>query len=223
MQKPNIPPVNVIFIAGQSGTGKGTQGTMLREYLTQLGVSVATIINGDLIREYIKGDSPMALLVRKRVTAGHLVLTKTLYRLVLKEFKRLMNEPDNPLILWDGSPRREEEAVYFAEVFSKMGIGAVTLYLSGVDDTTCEERIIHRAELTGRPEDPRRKIDSHYGPGNGADMLKLIETMEPSPQWPILHIPIDALGTPEEVHARIRVKLSELQGYELISLPVYLG
>lgn len=223
MQKPNIPPVKVIFIAGQSGVGKGTQGTMLREYLTQLRVSVATIINGELVREFNEGEHFVAKRMDDVVRRGKLASTMHLYYLAWGKFIEAMKSPDNPIVIWDGSPRRESEAIHFAEAFSDIGIGAVTLYLSGVNDTTCEDRIIHRAELTGRPEDPRGKIDSHYGPGNGADMLKLIETKVPSPEWPIFHIPIDARGTPEEVHARIRVKLSELQGYELISLPVYLG
>lgn len=224
MQKPNIPPVKVIFIAGQSGAGKGTQGTMLREYLTKLGAPVETLINGDLIREFNEGEDFIARRLRDIGKQGRLTPTMHLYYVAYSRFIEIMRRSDNPLILWDGSPRRESEVVHFAEVFSALEIGAVTLYLCGVDDATCEERIIERAKVSPhRNEDPKRKVAAHYAPGNGADMLKLIATMEPSPQWPILHIPIDATGSPEEVHDRIKVTLFELQGCGALSLPVYLG
>lgn len=101
--------MNIIFL-GAPGAGKGTQAEKVSEKL-----SIPTISTGNIIREAIRGGSPMGLKAREYTEAGKLVPDE----IVIGIIKERLSADDckNGFIL-DGFPRTIPQA----EALDTMGI-----------------------------------------------------------------------------------------------------
>ena len=92
----------IIIMLGAPGTGKGTVGGLLSEYL-----KIPHISSGEIFRGYIKGDEELGKELKKYVSSGKLVPDE----LTIEILKRRLQEEDtlNGYIL-DGFPRTVHQA-----------------------------------------------------------------------------------------------------------------
>jgi len=102
-------PQTVIFM-GRSGSGKGTQAVLLKEYLEKSGgAKVLHLETGTLFREFITGDSLTARLATKIYQQGSKNYDFLAIDLIVEYFKK--NYSGEESIFIDGAPRSELEAV----------------------------------------------------------------------------------------------------------------
>lgn len=99
----NLKPINITLI-GRSGCGKGTQTELLIKHFGNIFV----IATGDLMRDLAKQDTDTGARIRKILNEGGLPfddLATTLWM-----HKIAYNVKENQGIIFDGAPRRLEEA-----------------------------------------------------------------------------------------------------------------
>lgn len=96
-------PLNFILI-GRSGCGKGTQAKLLMKHFGNL----FYIYTGDLFRDLAKADTDTGKRIKKIISEGGLPFDDLATSLWM--YKAAYNVKENQGILFDGSPRRLQEA-----------------------------------------------------------------------------------------------------------------
>jgi adenylate kinase len=149
-------PETFIFI-GRSGSGKGTQAELLKEYLEKNTSSPVTYIQtGQRFRDFTRGEGHTAQLARKVIETGAL----------MPEFLGVWNwssifvdsiKGDEHLIL-DGMPRRLREAhmVDSAMNFYERNMPMV-IYLD-ISHDVAKERLLGRGRTDDNHEDIDRRL-----------------------------------------------------------------
>jgi adenylate kinase family enzyme len=146
------------IIIGRSGSGKGTQALLLKEYLEKKGArDVLHITTGGSFRAFVEGDSYAAGLARKiNETAG-----------LQPEFLAIWNwsnifinslKGDETVIL-DGAPRKPFEVSVLSGAMSFFGYKPATVVYIDVSETWACEKLASRgrADDTSK-EDQERKM-----------------------------------------------------------------
>lgn len=98
----NIP--KTLIIMGRSGSGKGTQIEILKEFLTDSGESVYHFESGNLFREMIGAEGHSSDRLREFINSGNLVPDFFTDWLLVNNLINNLNNKDQILIL-DGYPR----------------------------------------------------------------------------------------------------------------------
>ncbi len=104
--------LNIIFL-GRSGSGKGTQLALLKKKL-----SLVEIDTGDLLRRFIKQKSYLSQKTAEVIAKGNLVPFWLVVNLWLK---KILNIPLSKGVIFEGSPRRVEEAKILDEALNWLG------------------------------------------------------------------------------------------------------
>ncbi len=102
-------PLNIILL-GISGSGKGTQAAKLVKKF-----NLKYIGTGELLRSFVKKESFAAQKLKSELKKGNLVPTWFAFYLWLDE---LMKVPAHQGVIFDGSPRKMQEAKFLDEVLS---------------------------------------------------------------------------------------------------------
>jgi adenylate kinase len=127
--------LNVIMM-GPPGAGKGTQaGRFARER------GMPKISTGDMLREAIKEQNPVALEAKKLMDRGELVDDATIIAIVRD---RLAKADTQPGFVLDGFPRTVEQAVALDALMEERGQGPLVV----IDVVVPEEELVRR--LDGR-------------------------------------------------------------------------
>ena len=117
----------IIIMLGAPGTGKGTVGGLLSEYL-----KIPHISSGEIFRGYIKDDDELGKELKSYVSEGKLVPDE----LTIKILERRLHEPDtsNGYIL-DGFPRTVHQAECLDKLLESQKLNVdVAVNLSLSDD-----------------------------------------------------------------------------------------
>lgn len=160
------------LILGPSGSGKGyTIAAILEEYSAS-----STFVTGDWCRNHQEElASAGALVGDDLITAAGVE--------AYGQFKKL--HKTNPFNFFIDAPRSLEQAKAFCDYFMRWGASSlgeiVTLHIHA-EPKICRDRIEHRAELQGRPDDAkpkviRRRLGYYYGvetPGSTDDSFSYI-------------------------------------------------
>jgi adenylate kinase len=103
----------IILLFGPPGSGKGTQGRLVIEWLKH---KIPSISTGDMLRAELAAGSPLGLEARSIIAAGGLVPDDVVNRMVAARIAR----PDcvDGFIL-DGYPRTVEQAQYLDELLTE--------------------------------------------------------------------------------------------------------
>lgn len=104
---------NTIIFIGPQGSGKGTQAKILSEK------TGATIIEtGELCREAAKQDTPFGQHIKELVDNGVLVSDEDIQHLVHEKLSKLA---EGAVVIFDGIPRRQGQAVFLFENLEEVG------------------------------------------------------------------------------------------------------
>lgn len=147
-----------IFI-GASGSGKGTQVALLKEYLAKKTpeIPIFYLQTGQYFREFIKGDSLAASIAKRAIDNGERAPDFLAMYIWAKVFVEKMTGTEHLII--DGSPRsvNEEKNLDIALKFFKREHPAV-IYIN-VSREWSFNHLMARAESEGRTDDTAASIN----------------------------------------------------------------
>eukprot|EP00792_Barthelona_sp_PAP020_P002869 TRINITY_DN144_c0_g1_i1.p1 TRINITY_DN144_c0_g1~~TRINITY_DN144_c0_g1_i1.p1 ORF type:complete len:194 (+),score=64.51 TRINITY_DN144_c0_g1_i1:34-615(+) len=136
----------VVFLLGPPGAGKGTQSIILKEKHQFIHLSA-----GDLLRGEMANNGPNAELISNIIRDGKLVPAE----ITIELLKRAMEEQPGKSFIIDGFPRSIVQAELYAKIVGNLGI--CTINLDVQSESVLIERLLKRAETSGRSDD---NIDS---------------------------------------------------------------
>ncbi len=191
-----------IFI-GRAGSGKGTQSKMLVDALRARDSSrrIIDVEAGVEFRKFISGSSFTAKLGKEIVDKGDLM--PEFMPIYLWASALINNFTGDEHIVFDGTPRKVLEAETLDSAFPFYGFGKPWVIYLNISDEESTKRLLGRA-VEGRKDDQMSAIERRRK-AFSADVLPTIEYFRKHEGSHFLDI--DAMGTPEEIHANIVKKL----------------
>src|SRR5579884_2109998 len=132
-----------ILITGVQGSGKTTQANLLAE---KKGLSLVKA--GDLLREFIKGDSEASKMAASLMEQGELVDDQVLAELVKSKFEELK---DAKGVVVDGYPRRMSQMAQYDPNFD-------IVFNLDISDEVGVQRLIERGRADDTPEAIQKRL-----------------------------------------------------------------
>jgi adenylate kinase len=184
-----------LLIVGPPGAGKGTQSSRLTESF-----AIPAIATGDIFRANIKNETPLGVQVKAIIDAGDFVPDSLTNDLVAS---RLEESDVAQGFLLDGYPRTIEQLHFLDRTLAEQGTGLDAVIQLVVDEDELVARLLKRAHEDGRSDDTEDTI-RHRQALYGRETAPLIAVYQERG----LVDQIDALGTVDEVSARIAEALA---------------
>lgn len=183
-----------LLIVGPPGAGKGTQAKGIAEHF-----GVPAIATGDIFRYNIREQTDLGVKVKEIIDAGQLVPDELTNELVAS---RVREADCKQGFLLDGYPRTLAQVGFLTQLLEAEGqkIDAVVQLIANSEEVV--KRLLGRAEEQGRSDDTENIIRHR---------LNVYET-ETAPLIDVYQargvlVPVDGIGTVEEVSERIREAL----------------
>lgn len=141
--------INLVLF-GPPGAGKGTQAERLVERYRLYHLST-----GDIFRRNIKGETELGKLAKGYIDGGNLVPDEVTIKMLESEVDR---HPEAKGFIFDGFPRTENQAAALDEFLTKKGTEITVMLALQVKDEELKQRLLKRAETSGRSDDADPKI-----------------------------------------------------------------
>lgn len=187
----------IVFI-GPPGSGKGTQSRRLVERL-----QIPHFSTGELLRAAKQQHSPVGQLAAKYMDEGKLVPDPIVLGLVGEELAKPAYERG---CLFDGFPRTVQQAEALDAALQQRGTPLDLVIELRVDEDEITRRMLERAKEEGRADDNpatiRQRMDVYR-----RQTAPLLDYYQGKGRLLI----VDAMGTPDEVFARVSRGIDELQ------------
>lgn len=181
---------DAIFILGPQGSGKGTQQKLLAQ---KLGFYMWD--TGKVLREHRDVTTVTGEKVGEILDRGGLLTDPQLLGVV----KPLILElPTEQGILFDGIPRRIGQAEFMLDFLKSKGRTRLATILIDVPREESLRRLLLRAEKEGRADDTKEAIEYRLQQYE-SDTVPMLEFMKEHTAY----LPIDGIGSVEEIAARI--------------------
>lgn len=185
-----IPKYDAIFMIGQQGSGKGTQGKALA---ARLGYFYWEM--GGILREEAKKDTPFGRKVKALIDEGKLLGDDELFRVLQTELPEVIK---HKRLLFDGVPRTVPQAVHLVHYLQQNGytnFGAIHI---DVPREESMKRLLGRAHHEFRVDDTPEKINFRLDLYDQATkpVLKFMEGIGDLNT-------VDGVGTVEQISERI--------------------
>lgn len=146
---PSAPKRSLVFVLGAPGSGKGTQCARISKTFGYTHLST-----GDLLRDEVKSGSALGKEVDAVISAGALVSTD----LVLRLLQAAMDRDGGSRFLIDGFPRALDQAFAFEKA-----VGKPSFVLSfDAREHVLEERLVERGKTSGRADDNVESIRKRF-------------------------------------------------------------
>jgi adenylate kinase len=189
--------MRLIIFLGPPGVGKGTQSERIRQ---QFGIP--TISTGELLREARRAGTELGVRVAAFLDRGQLVPDEIIVELVAQQLDR----PECARgCLLDGFPRTVPQAAALDEYLDSRAQPVKLLALQlRADPAELLKRLLGRSQMEGRPDDTPRTI-AHRMQVYESQTLPLTDYYQRRGQLVVL----DAMGTPDDVFARVRRSIQE--------------
>jgi adenylate kinase len=144
----------IIFI-GPQGSGKGTQAKLFAEKL-----GFFYFGTGAMLREMATHSDELGRKIKETIDQGNLLDDATVFEIVEEKMKMV---PQGQGIILDGIPRRLAQAGHLMVFLKSTGRTRVaTVFLSLPHDESVV-RLMKRAEIEGRKDDTRERIEFRLG------------------------------------------------------------
>jgi len=155
--------VNVIFVLGGPGVGKGTQcENLVRDY------GFVHLSAGDLLRsEQNREGSEYGDLIRQHIRGGTIVPMEVTVKLLENAIRDALNKPHTGETGWedgrgrflvDGFPRKMDQALKFDE---DVCLSSYVLFFSLTEEVMLE-RLVERGKTSGREDDNVESIKKRF-------------------------------------------------------------
>lgn len=141
--------INLVLF-GPPGAGKGTQAERLVQKY-----SLVHLSTGDIFRRNIKGETELGQLAKSFMDAGNLVPDEVTIKMLEAEVD---DHPEANGFIFDGFPRTETQARALDKFLHGKGHSITLMLALTVNDAELKQRLIKRAETSGRADDADDKI-----------------------------------------------------------------
>lgn len=191
------------ILIGRSGSGKGTQSELLKEYLVkENGLDdVVYLTTGKSFRSFSETDSFSAKRIKDTIDSGGLCpesfATWNLINLFVDHVK------EKSTVLLDGSPRRIEEAKMLEETLKFYDYKYIYVVYIDVNKDWAVEKLTAR----GRADDMKTGIESRLS-WFDSEVLPIVEYYKGNSNYKLLHI--DGMKSIEEVQKEVVEKLKDV-------------
>jgi len=185
-----------IALLGPPGSGKGTQGVVLRETYR-----IPHVSSGDLLRAAVRDGTQLGRQAKIFMDAGKLV-PDDLVLAMMKE--RLAKDDCSRGFLLDGFPRTRAQAEALTKMLSEAGTPLDHVVSLSVSEGEIVARLRGRREQEGRSDDSDETVLQRMRV-YAAETAPLLDYYR---SHSVLR-EIDGLGRPEEISQRIRSALGE--------------
>jgi adenylate kinase len=184
-----------ILLMGPPGAGKGTQGAKLASAL-----GLPKFATGDLLREAVKRGTPVGLLAKAAMEAGHLVSDEIILDVVREE---LAKPEASRGVIFDGVVRTIPQAEGLERILAELGRSMSHVLFLEIDDQEILGRLGLRRGIEHRADDDPASVATR--------LVEYREQTAPVIDWyqargGVRRVP--ALGPVEEVAARVRAAVS---------------
>lgn len=139
------------LLYGPSGSGKGTQTKLLKNYLESQGHTVLKFSTGDAVRALVQGERYTEKLIKECLDNGGLLPTN-IPVMIWSQFL-LENFTGSETIIFDGIARRESESFSLGEALRFYGCRCCVINL-----VLSDEDAQKRMEQRGRSDDTKENI-----------------------------------------------------------------
>ena len=136
--------LNVVIFGGP-GSGKGTQSAVITEKY-----SLKHLSTGDLLRAEMAAGTELGKIAKSYTDAGNLVPDEMIVRILSKALDGI---GDAKGVIFDGFPRNVAQAAILDEMLAQRGEKVSVLLDLVVPDETLVERMLFRAQISGRADD----------------------------------------------------------------------
>jgi adenylate kinase len=184
--------MRIIFL-GPPGVGKGTQSKRLVEYL-----QIPHLSTGDMLRQAYLDKTEVGMLSHQYMSSGKLVPDPVILEIM---GRRLDQNDCQKGCLLDGFPRTLGQTRALDEFLAQRGTPLDGVLELKVDEEEIVNRLAGRGRDDDRPEIIRERLE-HYA----RQTAPLVDYYR---QRGLLHT-INGVGTTEEVFARIKLVLEEI-------------
>ena len=133
--------IAVVVLLGAPGSGKGTQAKALAKQHSGW-VQIST---GDLFRTEIGSGSPLGNSVKDILAKGGLVLDDTTNQVFASQVRKILkNGPQVKVLMLDGYPRTQPQALFLNEFCKTEGLSAPVVVEFDIAETTVVSRLADR-------------------------------------------------------------------------------
>jgi len=181
----------IVFVVGGPGCGKGTQCAKIVEDYGFVHLSA-----GDLLRTEAAKDTETGKMINSTLKEGQLVPQEITIRLLQNA---MLSLPESKGFLIDGFPRQISQG----EQFEKQVKRSSGLIMFDCADSTLTERLLKRAETSGRNDDNEETIKKRLALFHEKTM-PVVEHYNKKAKL------IDANGTVDDVYEQVKLYLDEL-------------
>jgi adenylate kinase len=142
-----------LILFGPPGAGKGTQAAFLSDQYQLVHLST-----GDVFRYHMKEGTELGQLARSYADKGELVPDEVTVRMLREEVEK---RNDAKGFIFDGFPRTIAQAVALDAFLAERNESVSALIAMEVPEEELKERLIKRAESSGRADDADPEIISN--------------------------------------------------------------
>ncbi|MCD9198804.1 adenylate kinase [Aeromicrobium wangtongii] len=183
-----------LLIMGPPGAGKGTQAVALAQR-----IGGAHISTGDIFRANVRDQTELGQIAQRYMDAGEYVPDEVTNAMVKD---RLAQDDARESFLLDGYPRTVDQVHKLDQILDELGNGLDGVIELVVDPEELIQRLLKRAETSGRADDTEDVI-RHRQEVYTAETAPLLEIYGSRG----LLIQVDGVGDVDEVTRRIDAAL----------------
>jgi adenylate kinase len=133
------------LIFGPPGSGKGTQSVKLAEKFNLMHLST-----GDMLRAEIAAGTELGKKMSSIMSKGELVPDEVVIELIASKIDSTKNRAG---FLFDGFPRTVAQTIALEKMLNERGMKIDSMLVLDVDHDELVNRLILRADQSGRPDD----------------------------------------------------------------------
>jgi adenylate kinase len=186
------------LIFGPPGSGKGTQSVRLAEKFNLLHLST-----GDMLRAEITAGTELGKKMSHIMSKGELVPDEVVIEMIADKIDKSKGSAG---FLFDGFPRTVAQTVSLEKMLNHRGMKIDQMLVLDVDHNELVNRLIARAELSGRPDDKDPAVIE-----NRIAVYK--EKTEPIINYCSqkgLYQPVNGMGTIDDIFKRLSEHMKKL-------------